>query len=67
LADEPTGNLDSANGRDIIALLRSLADQLRHTVLMVTHSWAAAQSADYIWEMRDGRLIGRVSPDAVPR
>lgn len=61
LADEPTGNLDSKNGGEIVELLRSLPERFGHTVLLVTHSWTAAQAADYIWEMRDGRLLGRVS------
>lgn len=61
LADEPTGNLDTASGRDIIALLRGLSDRDRQTILLVTHSWTAAQAADTIWEMRDGRLVGQVT------
>jgi putative ABC transport system ATP-binding protein len=61
LADEPTGNLDSKNGGEIVELLRSLSDHFGHTVLLVTHSWAAAQAADYVWEMRDGRLLGQVT------
>ncbi|HEX2055937.1 MAG TPA: ABC transporter ATP-binding protein, partial [Nitrospiraceae bacterium] len=61
LADEPTGNLDSKNGAEIVELLRSLPDQFGHTVMLVTHSWTAAQAADYVWEMRDGRLLGQVT------
>jgi ABC-type lipoprotein export system ATPase subunit len=61
LADEPTGNLDSKNGAEIVELLRSLSDHFGHTVLLVTHSWTAAQAADYVWEMRDGRLLGQVT------
>lgn len=59
LADEPTGNLDSYHGAEIIELLRTLADDFRHTVLLVTHSTAAAQAADYVWAMKDGRLTTR--------
>ncbi len=59
LADEPTGNLDSQHGAEIIGLLRQLVDQFRHTVLLVTHSTAAANAADYIWAMKDGRLMTR--------
>ena len=62
LADEPTGNLDSQHGTEIIALLRRLVRQLHHTVLLVTHSAAAAEAADYIWTMKDGRLITRTVP-----
>jgi ABC-type lipoprotein export system ATPase subunit len=61
LADEPTGNLDSKSGGDIVELLRSLPERFGHTVMLVTHSWTAAQAADYVWEMRDGRLLGRVN------
>ena len=59
LADEPTGNLDSHHGAEIIELLRTLVDDFRHTVLLVTHSTAAAQAADYVWAMKDGRLTTR--------
>jgi putative ABC transport system ATP-binding protein len=61
LADEPTGNLDSKTGGEIIDLLQSLPRQFGHTVLLVTHSWTAAQAADYVWEMADGRLMGQVT------
>jgi ABC-type lipoprotein export system ATPase subunit len=61
LADEPTGNLDSKSGCEIVDLLRSISRCFGHTVMLVTHSWAAAQAADYVWEMRDGRLLGRVN------
>ncbi len=56
LADEPTGNLDSANGEEIIALLRGLPQQFGHTVILATHSAAAAQQADRVHRMRDGQL-----------
>jgi len=59
LADEPTGNLDSHHGAEIIALLRRLVQQFRQTVLLVTHSTAGAEAADYIWTMKDGRLVSR--------
>lgn len=59
LADEPTGNLDSHYGAEIISLLRRLVKEFGHTVLLVTHSIAAAESADYIWTMQDGRLMTR--------
>lgn len=59
LADEPTGNLDSQHGSEIIALLRQLVERFHHTVLLVTHSAAAAAAADYTWTMKDGRLIAR--------
>lgn len=59
LADEPTGNLDSQHGTEIITMLRTLVTQFHHTVLLVTHSAAAAAAADYIWAMKDGRLTTR--------
>ena len=59
LADEPTGNIDSHQGADIMALIRELAISGGQTVLLVTHSVAAAQTADYVWTMRDGQLVSR--------
>jgi putative ABC transport system ATP-binding protein len=59
LADEPTGNIDSHQGADIMGLIRELAIAGRQTVLLVTHSLQAAQAADYVWTMRDGRLVSR--------
>lgn len=59
LADEPTGNIDSHQGAEIMTLIRTLATAGEQTVLLVTHSVQAAQSADYIWTMRDGRLVAR--------
>ena len=54
LADEPTGNLDSATGNLILALLRRIASEKNTTVLMATHSPEAAAIADTIVRMRDG-------------
>jgi len=59
LADEPTGNLDSQHGAEIIVLLRSLVQRFRQTILLVTHSTAAAEAADYVWAMKDGQLVSR--------
>lgn len=64
LADEPTGNLDSHQGAEIVDLFRSLPRRFGHTVVLVTHSEPAAQAADYLWEMRDGRLVGRTAGTA---
>ncbi|MCK4580909.1 MAG: ABC transporter ATP-binding protein [Dehalococcoidia bacterium] len=55
LADEPTGNLDSATGREIIALLREVAKEGR-TLIMVTHDRAIGEQADRILWMCDGEL-----------
>jgi len=57
LADEPTGNLDSATGRMILDLLRELNATDRMTVVMVTHNVFAATYGDRTLEMRDGRIV----------
>jgi len=59
LADEPTGNIDSHQGAEIMALIRTLAKEGEQTVLLVTHSPDAAQAADYTWTMQDGCLVAR--------
>lgn len=56
LADEPTGSLDSATGRDVLRVLRRCVDERGVTVLLVTHDEAAAGVADRIVRMRDGRI-----------
>jgi putative ABC transport system ATP-binding protein len=55
LADEPTGNLDSATGKEILEILRAAADR-GQTIVMATHDAAAASYADRIERMADGRL-----------
>ena len=59
LADEPTGNLDSATGEEIVSLLRSLADDDGRTVVLITHDRAVANRAARIARMQDGRLLAR--------
>ncbi len=54
LADEPTGNLDSATGRQVTALLRRLATQEEQTIVMVTHDANVAAQADRLVRLRDG-------------
>ncbi len=56
LCDEPTGNLDSANSRDILNLLRSLPEKGRRSVVMVTHDPQAAAYGDRLVYIRDGRI-----------
>lgn len=56
LADEPTGNLDSANGTMILELMKSIHDLQRPTIVMATHSADAAAFGDYIVQMADGRV-----------
>jgi putative ABC transport system ATP-binding protein len=62
LADEPTGNLDSANGERIIAVLRQLVDQHGQTVVLVTHDPSVAQRADRVIHVRDGRICDDYDP-----
>jgi len=57
--------LDSQHGNEIIVLLRSLVERFHQTILLVTHSTAAAEAADYVWSMKDGQLLSRTKHDAV--
>jgi len=57
LADEPTGNLDTANSEAVLGLLRDLNKRLGQTILMITHNPEAAAYADRIVRMRDGRVV----------
>jgi predicted ABC-type transport system involved in lysophospholipase L1 biosynthesis ATPase subunit len=63
LADEPTGNLDSATGAQIVDLLVGLHRRHDTTLILVTHDAALAVHAQRIVELRDGRVVGdRVTP-----
>jgi putative ABC transport system ATP-binding protein len=66
LADEPTGALDSATGRQIVELLQSVRAQRGTTVLLVTNDPDVAAAADRILRIRDGR-IEDPTPAAAPR
>jgi putative ABC transport system ATP-binding protein len=57
-ADEPTGALDTRNGRAVLELLRSLVDDDGRTVVMVTHDPTTAAYADTVIFLADGRLAG---------
>ncbi len=59
-ADEPTGMLDSASGREVLGLLRGLLDGQRQTVIMVSHDPLAASHADRVVFLADGRLSGEL-------
>ena len=57
LADEPTGNLDSKIGHEIILLMKTLARQQGQTVILATHSREAAAEADRVLTIRDGMVV----------
>ena len=65
IADEPTGNLDSASGRQVMELLSGIANSNGITIVMATHDPATAAYADRIVHMRDGVLVTD-SPPASP-
>lgn len=56
LADEPTGNLDSQNSSEVIALLREASRAYEQTIIMITHNRSIAQSADRVLQVSDGVL-----------
>ena len=58
LADEPTGNLDSATSQDVLSLLKVTGDQFGQTIVMITHNEEIAQTADRIIRIEDGRIAG---------
>jgi putative ABC transport system ATP-binding protein len=57
LADEPTGNLDSANGREVIELLKLAVRQYHQTVIVITHDMNVAAEADRVLNLQDGMLV----------
>lgn len=56
LADEPTGNLDSQNSREVIALLKESSKKYEQTIIMITHNRSIAQAADRVLQVSDGVL-----------
>lgn len=58
LADEPTGNLDSATGMEVIGLLKISAERFYQTILVVTHNEEIAQMAERIIRIEDGKVTG---------
>jgi putative ABC transport system ATP-binding protein len=64
-ADEPTGNLDSVAGREILELLRHAVEELGQTIVMVTHDPTAAAIADSVMFLADGRIVGELRSPTV--
>lgn len=56
LADEPTGNLDTQNSSEVIALLKATSKKYEQTILMITHNRSIAQTADRVLQVSDGCL-----------
>jgi putative ABC transport system ATP-binding protein len=64
-ADEPTGNLDSRSGAEVLGFLRRSVDEFGQTIVMVTHDAHAASYADRVIFLADGELVDElVDPDA---
>ncbi|MUK02133.1 ATP-binding cassette domain-containing protein [Vibrio cholerae] len=66
--DEPTGNLDSATGAEVLSLLRRSSREMGQSIIMVTHDPVAASYADRVVLMKDGSLVGELeqsTPDAI--
>lgn len=57
LCDEPTGNLDSKSGDDVLMLLKTLKEKLSQTIIMVTHDIHIASKADRIVQIEDGKIV----------
>ena len=66
-ADEPTGNLDSRSGEEVLGLLGRAVRQMGRTVVMVTHDPVAAAHADEVVFLADGRLAGRMEAPTADR
>ena len=59
LADEPTGNLDTERGREIVELLQDLSREQNTTIVQVTHDMEVAAMSDHILRLRDGEIAGQ--------
>jgi putative ABC transport system ATP-binding protein len=66
MADEPTGNLDSANGQHVLDLLVQLNREERTTLILVTHDRSLAEYADRIITLRDGRILADEPAASIP-
>jgi putative ABC transport system ATP-binding protein len=58
LADEPTGNLDSKTGQEVLGLLKITSEKFNQTIVMITHNEEIAQLADRIIRIEDGKIAG---------
>ena len=73
LGDEPTGNLDSANGKKLVGKLRQLVNDRQQTIVIVTHDPEVAAQADRIIRLADGQiesedvLVGAAASKTVPK
>jgi putative ABC transport system ATP-binding protein len=63
--DEPTGNLDSTSGGEVLSLLRRSSQEMGQTIIMVTHDPVAASYADRVVLMSDGNLLGEIMDPSV--
>lgn len=63
--DEPTGNLDSRTGAEVLSLMRTSTREMGQTIIMVTHDPAAASYADTVLLMKDGSLVGSIENPTV--
>lgn len=67
LADEPTGNLDSTTGTEILTFMRKAVDELGQTIVMVTHDPVAASYADRIIFLADGHIVDEMTEPTAER
>jgi putative ABC transport system ATP-binding protein len=67
IADEPTGNLDSRSGTEVLGLLRRAVDEMGQTVVMVTHDPGAAAHADTVVFLADGRVVDHMADPTADR
>ena len=66
-ADEPTGNLDSRAGADLLAFLRRAVDEIGQTIAMVTHDPVAASYADRVLFLADGHIVDQLARPTAAR
>lgn len=64
LADEPTGNLDTATSHDVMGVLKLAAKKFQQTIILITHDHDIAQLADRIVHIEDGKIVKEVAGDA---